>query len=93
MGKFLRHTSCGECQSSDANALYDEGKNVISSHCFSCGFSKANVDKKPREWGHKEEEEIVVEQPVYLTDDMIEKLPSAGVRERGIVKNLSSYYG
>jgi twinkle protein len=93
MGKFLRHTSCGECQSSDANALYDEGKNVTSSHCFSCGFSKANIDKKPREWGHKEEEEIVVEQPVYLTVDMIEKLPSAGVRERGIVKNLSSYYG
>lgn len=92
MGKFLKHTSCEECQSSDANALYDEGKNVTSSHCFSCGFSKANIDRKPREWGHEKEEDLT-EQPVYLTIDIVNDLPSAGVRERGIVKNLSSYFG
>lgn len=32
-GKFLHHTSCPRCGSSDANAIYDDG----GEHCFSCG--------------------------------------------------------
>ena len=31
-GKFLRHTSCDKCGSSDANAVYDDG----TTWCFSC---------------------------------------------------------
>lgn len=31
-GKFLRHTSCNKCGSSDANAVYDDG----TTWCFSC---------------------------------------------------------
>jgi hypothetical protein len=32
MGRFLNHTSCPKCGSSDARALYDDN----SSYCFSC---------------------------------------------------------
>lgn len=32
MGKFLRHTDCPRCGSSDAGAVYEDG----SCHCFSC---------------------------------------------------------
>ncbi len=32
MGKFIRHIGCTRCNSSDANALYDDG----STYCFSC---------------------------------------------------------
>jgi hypothetical protein len=35
MGRFLNHTSCPKCGSSDARALYDDG----SSYCFSCRSS------------------------------------------------------
>lgn len=31
--EFVRHTSCPACQSSDANAVYDDGH----THCFACG--------------------------------------------------------
>ena len=36
MGKFIRHTQCEACGSSDANAVYEDG----STTCFSCGVSK-----------------------------------------------------
>lgn len=35
MARFLKHTSCPECGSSDAKGLYDDG----SSFCFSCKHS------------------------------------------------------
>lgn len=35
MARFLKHTSCPECGSSDAKALYDDS----SSFCFSCKFA------------------------------------------------------
>lgn len=35
MAKFVRHTACDRCPSSDAKAEYSDG----SSYCFSCGWS------------------------------------------------------
>ena len=35
MAKFIKHTSCDHCGSSDALALYDDG----GQHCFSCGYT------------------------------------------------------
>lgn len=32
MAKFVKHTGCEECGSSDANAVYEDGQQ----HCFSC---------------------------------------------------------
>lgn len=37
-GKYLHHTACEHCGSSDANAVYDDG----GEHCFSCGFHKGS---------------------------------------------------
>lgn len=33
--EFVRHEACGNCSSSDANAIYSDG----GSYCFSCGHS------------------------------------------------------
>lgn len=92
MGKFIEHTSCEACGSSDANALYEEDFGKVSSHCFSCSESKQDVTKTKPEWGHQSEEEEDLDKE-YITMDVIETLPCAGVRERGIVKNLGTYFG
>lgn len=41
--RFVRHISCEECGSSDANSLYDDGHQ----HCFSCG-STVFADSKSK---------------------------------------------
>lgn len=52
--KFIKHISCDECDSSDANSLYDDGH----THCFSCGSTtfpegdKSN-DRRLKELGTK----------------------------------------
>ena len=38
MAKYLHHTACSHCGSSDANAVYDDG----GEHCFSCGYHKGS---------------------------------------------------
>lgn len=43
-GQFVRHTSCPECGSSDARAVYSNG----SSYCFSCGTWFPPEDKKKK---------------------------------------------
>ena len=46
--KFVKHTNCDECGSSDGNAVYESG----SSHCFVCNNStpsgSENVDKESK---------------------------------------------
>jgi len=94
MGKFIRHIQCEDCGSSDANALYEEEFGKVSSHCFSCGDSKQDVTKENPEWGQANgEEEDMSEQKDQMTLDVIEQLPFAGVRDRGIVKSLGTFYG
>lgn len=48
MAEFRHHTSCNECGSSDANAVYDDG----STHCFACTHTtrgnKPMTDTAPR---------------------------------------------
>lgn len=45
--EFVRHTSCSECGSSDANAVYSD----LHEHCFSCGVTKqADGGLSPSPW-------------------------------------------
>jgi len=39
MAKFVKHTECDSCGSSDALAHYDDG----GKHCFSCGFTRGST--------------------------------------------------
>jgi twinkle protein len=53
---YLYKTSCDECGSSDANAIYSSD----SSHCFSCGTTKRNQENTTRN-------EMVEFKPTYFT--------------------------
>ena len=91
MGRFIKHVGCEECGSSDANALYEEEFNKVSSHCFSCGHSIQNTDKPNFVLEDTEEEEEEMEQVVDL--ESIDNLPTLGIKERGITKSLAEYFG
>ena len=45
-GKFIRHTNCDECGSSDARAIYDNGDRGYATYCFSCtAFSQEHASE------------------------------------------------
>lgn len=39
MSRFVKHTNCSSCGSSDAYALYVDDEGYESGHCFSCQFT------------------------------------------------------
>ena len=43
--KFLRHTACDACGSSDANALYDDGH----TYCFNCEVFVESPSEAPQQ--------------------------------------------
>lgn len=43
MASFIKHTSCPECGSSDALAIYADGGGA---HCFSCAYTEMSKDYK-----------------------------------------------
>ena len=48
---FLYHTPCGNCGSSDANSVYDDGH----SYCFSCNTTtRGNELTQPKQTTSKE---------------------------------------
>lgn len=69
MAKFIKHTSCARCGSSDANALYDDG----SSFCFSCHHSiRSTTPPLVLKRNVKEEEEKEIILPPDLNQEFDE---------------------
>ena len=44
MARFVKHTSCSSCGSSDAYALYVDDDDYESGHCFSCQYTVPSRD-------------------------------------------------
>lgn len=59
MSEYLYKTSCDDCGSSDANAVYSNGNN----HCFSCGVTKFNTENTKESPMEKEFEPVFIEYP------------------------------
>lgn len=64
MARYLKHTSCPNCGSSDANALYEDG----SQYCFSCGTYKSSK-VSPYVFKPKEEDNSHIVLPDDVTKD------------------------
>lgn len=76
-GEFLYHTSCDECGSSDANAVY-----TTNQYCWSCQTWKPALDQI---------EEKPVKEKVDISK--IDALPMNGFRDRQLTKAVCKEYG
>ena len=81
--KFLRHTSCDVCGSSDANSLYDDGH----TYCFNCEtfVEGSEQPRKPLE----------IPRLVPVSTKPVEAHLSAllGIPDRGITADTCRFYG
>lgn len=107
MANFVKHTSCDECGSSDAKAVYDDG----SSHCFACQhtvpskeYIEENQNSKPkvaiRSSAFVAEKVEVKERKVskaLITEEEHNKIKSEtgfeGLNYRGISDEVLKFYG
>ena len=56
MARFVKHTSCSSCGSSDAYALYVDDDDYESGHCFSCSYtvpSREYIEEQDGKHGSK----------------------------------------
>ena len=94
-GTYQYHTSCIECDSSDAMAVYRkeiDGEVIYDAYCWSCGtkFSPEQVE----EAGVEQTEVVRVEN--IITQEQIKEIQSKdirGWRERKIKKSTCERYG
>ena len=57
MARFVKHTSCSSCGSSDAYALYVDDDDYESGHCFSCQYtvpSREYIEEQDGKHGSKQ---------------------------------------
>jgi len=79
MGRYIKHTSCPKCGSSDGNAVYENN----STYCFVCTAStRGDGNSYQRE-----------ELTGRIGLDDISKLPVAALTDRGISEEVSKQYG
>lgn len=81
MGRFIKHTSCDKCGSSDANAVYEDS----STYCFSCKHSTQGEGSVLSDSNR----ELIGR--VRLDD--ITKLPVAELKKRGIGIDTATKFG
>ena len=94
-GKIYKtHQPCEECGSRDNVCVYhnDPDDGGFNSFCFGCesNVQNLNQDGVPEATVKKKRSEPVKND---ITVDQINKLPSIGLRDRGIVKALAEFYG
>ena len=92
-GNFVRHISCSECGSKDNNGLYENEDSTFSTYCFGCEVSRQKVDPDGFPTLTEKETKVENKNEFKLTVDMVNELPSIGLRDRGIVKNVAQFYG
>jgi twinkle protein len=96
MGLFIHHRGCEGCGSSDANGIYEDTKGGFNSYCFACetSYSPVSIDGKRLKAVKKDDFELDgLDTPPDITTEVIEYLPSLGLRDRGLVKNVANFYG
>lgn len=75
--KFLRHTSCDECGSSDGNAVYDDNH----SYCHVCQTWKNDVDGSTTTTKHTKVNKMQIKGEVKA------------IQDRGILATSAEFYG
>lgn len=87
-GKFVRHTPCTECNSSDANSLYVKPDGTYDAYCFSCG----HYDNDPLDQGTTTNDGQISEVRELHTLTHYVECPTRGIPSRGIHQSTCEFY-
>jgi twinkle protein len=77
--KFIKHVQCGNCGSSDANSLYDDGHQ----YCFACNNYVNGSGDEP----------VVYSQPKVKVFQMKTTGEVKAIVDRGITRETCEYFG
>ena len=90
MARFVKHTSCSSCGSSDAYALYVDDDDYESGHCFSCQFtvpSREYIEEQDGKHGSKQKVRSSTKEQQMSVNEVKSTKPAISDAEKGRVKS------
>ena len=90
MARFVKHTSCSSCGSSDAYALYVDDDDYESGHCFSCQFtvpSREYIEEQDGKHGSKSKVRSSTKEQQMSVNEVKSTKPTISDSEKARVKS------
>lgn len=90
MARFVKHTSCSSCGSSDAYALYVDDDDYESGHCFSCQFtvpSREYIEEQDGKQVSKQKVRSSTKEQQMSVNEVKSTKPAISDAEKGRVKS------
>ena len=90
MARFVKHTSCSSCGSSDAYALYVDDDDYESGHCFSCQYtvpSREYIEEQDCKHGSKQKVRSSTKEQQMSVNEVKSTKPAISDAEKGRVKS------
>ena len=90
MARFVKHTSCSSCGSSDAYALYIDDDDYESGHCFSCQYtvpSREYIEEQDGKQVSKQKVRSSTKEQQMSVNEVKSTKPAISDAEKGRVKS------
>ena len=90
MARFVKHTSCSSCGSSDAYALYVDDDDYESGHCFSCQYtvpSREYIEEQDGKQVSKQKVRSSTKEQQMSVNEVKSTKPAISDAEKGRVKS------
>ena len=90
MARFVKHTSCSSCGSSDAYALYVDDDDYESGHCFSCQFtvpSREYIEEQDGKHGSKQKVRSSTKEQQMSVNEVKSTKPAISDAENKAIKS------
>lgn len=90
MARFVKHTSCSSCGSSDAYALYADDDDYESGHCFSCQFtvpSREYIEEQDGKHGSKQKVRSSTKEQQMSVNEVKSTKPAISDQDKARIKS------
>ena len=90
MARFVKHTSCSSCGSSDAYALYVDDDDYESGHCFSCSYtvpSRDYIEEQDGKHGSKQKVRSSTKEQQMSVNEVKSTKPAISEEDKNRIKS------
>ena len=90
MARFVKHTSCSSCGSSDAYALYVDDDDYESGHCFSCSYtvpSRDYIEEQDGKQGSKQKVRSSTKEQQMSVNEVKSTKPAISEEDKNRIKS------